>query len=112
MSSVASLASVELSGVFATSADALRRRLLGPWALGLRQYLALRLGDPQLGADAFRELRRLVAAMPASELVRDPGPKAHVYRLARRIARELASKRAGDGREAHAFRDPPDASRG
>lgn len=112
MSSVASLASVELSGVFATSPDALRRRLLGPWALGLRQYLALRLGDPQRGADAFRELRRLVASLPASELVREPGPKAHVYRLARRIARELADKRGGEGRDALAFRDPPDATPG
>ncbi|WP_053232958.1 serine/threonine-protein kinase [Sandaracinus amylolyticus] len=114
MSSVASLASVELSGVLATSPDALRRRLLGPWALGLRQYLALRLGDPQRAGDAFRELRRLVSAMPASELVREPGPKAHVYRLARRIALDLEAQRpvSARGREALAFRDPPDATRG
>jgi hypothetical protein len=30
------LASIELSGLFATSPDALRRRLLGPWSEGLR----------------------------------------------------------------------------
>jgi serine/threonine protein kinase/DNA-directed RNA polymerase specialized sigma24 family protein len=107
--SVASLASVELSGVFATSQDALRRRLLGPWALGIRQYLALRLGDPQRAADAFRELRRLVAAIPTAELLREPGPKAHVYRLARRIAVERLAKEegvAGVVRPAIAFRDP------
>ncbi|MDQ3031159.1 MAG: protein kinase [Myxococcota bacterium] len=112
--SVASLASVELSGVFATSQDALRRRLLGPWALGLRQYLALRLGDAQRAGDSFRELRRLVAAMPTSELLREPGPKAHVYRLARRIALDAIEKHGGGTPSGSglAFRDPPDATTG
>lgn len=82
------LASIELSGLFATSPDALRRRLLGPWSEGLRQYLALRLGDIVAADDALRELRRLVTATPTSELLLDPGPKARVYRLARRIARD------------------------
>src|SRR5260221_1041409 len=54
------LASIELSGLFATSPDALRRRLLGPWSAGLRHYLALRLGEPGSSDSALRQLRRLV----------------------------------------------------
>jgi tRNA A-37 threonylcarbamoyl transferase component Bud32 len=111
--SVASLASVELSGVFATSQDALRRRLLGPWALGLRQYLALRLGDADRAAEAFAELRRVVAALPTTELLREPGPKARVYRLARRIAQEtLEKKGASAATDGLVFRDPPEAVAG
>ncbi|MFO0711174.1 MAG: protein kinase [Sandaracinus sp.] len=77
-----------LSGLHATSPEALRRRLLGPWSEGLRQYLTLQLGDQRRGAAAFTELKRLVLSTPTSELVRAPGAKAHVYRLARRIAHE------------------------
>lgn len=81
-------ASLALSGLHATSPEALRRRLIGPWAEGLRQYLTLQLGDQRRGAAAFTELKRLVLATPTSELIREPGAKAHVYRLARRIALE------------------------
>jgi len=81
-------ASLALSGLHATSPEALRRRLIGPWAEGLRQYLTLQLGDLRRGSSAFTELKRLVLATPTSELVGEPGAKAHVYRLARRIARE------------------------
>ena len=102
----ASLASLELSGVFATSADALRRRLVGPWAIGLRQYLALRLKDGRRATDAFSELRRLVSATPTSELVREPGAKAHVYRLARELAAEHAARIPGAGRLT--YRTPPE----
>jgi tRNA A-37 threonylcarbamoyl transferase component Bud32 len=110
--SVQSLASVELSGVFATSQDALRRRLVGPWALGLRQYLAIRLGSMERAAEAFRELHRQFTAMPIHELLREPGPKAHAYRLARRIARDRLARGGEDPASAIVFRDPPDASRG
>lgn len=81
-------ASLALSGLFATSPEALRRRLIGPWAEGLRQYLVIRLGDARRGAEAFHELKRVMLATPTSELLREPGPKAHAYRLARRIAYE------------------------
>lgn len=105
------LASIELSGLFATSPDALRRRLLGPWSEGLRQYLALRLGDVGAADDALRELRRLVTATPTSELVLDPGPKARVYRLARRIARDrLERPVAAD--DPPVYRTPGDVDRG
>jgi len=105
------LASIELSGLFATSPDALRRRLLGPWSEGLRQYLAIRLGDLSTADDALRELRRLVTATPTSELVLDPGPKARVYRLARRIARDRL-ERPIEAREVPVYRAPGDVERG
>ena len=104
------LASIELSGLFATSPDALRRRLLGPWSEGLRQYLAIRLGDLVAADDALRELRRLVTATPTSELVLDPGPKARVYRLARRVARDRL-ERPQSAREAPVHRTPGDVDR-
>jgi len=109
---VASLASVELSGVFATSQDALRRRLLGPWALGLRQFLALRLGSPERANDAFQELRRAVVAMPTGELLREPGPRARIYRLARQIARQHLERLGETSHRGLAYRDPPGATRG
>lgn len=105
------LASLELSGLFATSPDALRRRLLGPWSEGLRQYLALRLADAGAADDALRELRRLVTATPTSELVQEPGPKARVYRLARRIAQDRL-ERPVSADEPPVYRTPGDADRG
>jgi len=93
-------ASLALSGLHATSPEALRRRLIGPWAEGLRQYLTLQLGDVRRGSSAFTELKRLVLATPTSELVREPGAKAHVYRLARRIARDRLRDAAPAARHA------------
>lgn len=104
------LASIELSGLFATSPDALRRRLLGPWSEGLRQYLAIRLNDVSAGEHALRELRRLVTATPTSELVLDPGPKARAYRLARRIALERR-ERPITADEPLVYRTPGEADR-
>jgi tRNA A-37 threonylcarbamoyl transferase component Bud32 len=104
------LASIELSGLFATSPDALRRRLLGPWSEGLRQYLAIRLSDVSAGEHALRELRRLVTATPTSELVLDPGPKARAYRLARRIALERR-ERPITADEPLVYRTPGEADR-
>lgn len=88
-------ASMVLSGLRATSPEALRRRLIGPWSEGLRQYLALALGDERRGAAVFAELKRLVSAMPTAELVRPPGPRARVYRFARRLVEERARLAGG-----------------
>jgi tRNA A-37 threonylcarbamoyl transferase component Bud32 len=104
------LASIELSGLLATSPDALRRRLLGPWSEGLRQYLAIRLSDVSAGEHALRELRRLVTATPTSELVRDPGPKARAYRLARRVALDRR-ERPITADEPLVYRTPGDGDR-
>ena len=76
------------SGIHQTSPAALRRRLIGPWGEGLRQYLALRLRCVDRAEHAFQDLKRLIIAAPTEELLRDAGPKANVYRLARRLADE------------------------
>ncbi len=102
--------SLTMSGLFATSPDALRRRLIGPWAEGLRQYLTIRLLDERRGNDAFLELRRLALALPMSELVREPGAKARVYRLARRIAHERLARCLPSAEERPPYRIP-DTSR-
>lgn len=105
-------ASLALSGLLATSPEALRRRLFGPWSEGLRQYLAIRFGDLRRSDEAFAALRRLVMATPTAELVREPGAKAHVYRLARRIVRERHTAAVGlTSQRRHPFRAPTDASR-
>ncbi len=73
------------SGVFQTSPGMLRRRVLGPWAEGVKQYLALRLGDGRRGREAFQSLARIVNAMPHEELLAPPGPKGQLYHLARAV---------------------------
>ncbi|MCB9593134.1 MAG: protein kinase [Sandaracinaceae bacterium] len=74
------------SGVFQTSPGMLRKRVLGPWAEGIQQYLAIRLGDGARGRAAYRTLARMVESLPIEELLEDPGPKAQLYRLARSVA--------------------------
>ncbi|MGE0789824.1 MAG: protein kinase [Sandaracinaceae bacterium] len=71
------------SGVFQTSPGMLRRRALGPWAEGIKQYLAIRIGDAQKARAGFRSLLRLVHSMPTEELIAPPGARAQAYRLAR-----------------------------
>lgn len=79
------------SGVFQTSPGLLHRRVLGPWGEGLQQYLAIRVGDGARGRAAFRTMMRMVESLPPEELLRSPGPKAQLYRLARSVAEtELA----------------------
>ncbi len=78
-----SVATIDLSGLLATSPDAVRRRLLGPWAEGLRQYLALRLGSIDRAAVAFSELRARVEGAKVEDLVVPPGARARIYRMAR-----------------------------
>ncbi|MBX3274014.1 MAG: protein kinase, partial [Sandaracinaceae bacterium] len=74
------------SGVFQTSPGLLRRRVLGPWAEAIQQYLAIRLGSGARGRTAWRTLVRMVDSLPIEELLEDPGPKAQLYRLARSVA--------------------------
>ncbi len=98
------LATLELSGVHATSQEAVRRRLLGPWAMGLTQYLAVRLGDMQLARSAFAELRRQVQKESTATFLVAPGPKAHVYRMARRIALDFSERKLERAPEPLQFR--------
>jgi tRNA A-37 threonylcarbamoyl transferase component Bud32 len=83
-----SVATIDLSGLLATSPDAVRRRLLGPWAEGLRQYLALRLGDLDLAAQRFSELKRRVEARRVEDMVQAPGARARIYEMARGLAKQ------------------------
>ncbi|MBZ0121249.1 MAG: hypothetical protein K8H88_29910, partial [Sandaracinaceae bacterium] len=80
------LPELRISGVYETSPGALRRRVLGPYAEGIAQYLAVRLGDVVRARAAFSALHRWVASLPADELLQPPGPRAQLYRLARRTA--------------------------
>jgi len=97
-----SVATIDLSGLLATSPGAVRRRLLGPWAEGLRQYLALRVGDLELAARCFSTLKKRVDAEPMEEMVRPPGARARIYRM----AHALAAEGAKDQRGSLAFRAP------
>ncbi len=91
-----SVATIDLSGLLATSPGAVRRRLLGPWAEGLRQYLALRTGDLELAARQFSTLKKQVDAEPLEAMVRPPGARARIYRMAHALARGAERpKRAG-----------------
>lgn len=74
------------SGIYQTSPGLLRRRALGPWAEGIAQYMAIRVGDAARGRAAFRSLSRLLTSLPPEELLVPPGPRAQLYRLARSIA--------------------------
>ncbi|MFK7989143.1 MAG: protein kinase [Sandaracinaceae bacterium] len=74
------------SGVYQTSPGLLRRVALAQWSEGLAQYLALRLGDARSGRRAYAQLTRRVKALPADDLIQNPGPKAQLYRLARYVA--------------------------
>jgi len=86
------------SGVFQTSPGLIRRRALGPWAEGIKQYLAIRLDDGARGRAAYRSLVRMVDALPPEELVAAPGAKAQLYRLARSVAQtELAMPGGASG---------------
>jgi tRNA A-37 threonylcarbamoyl transferase component Bud32 len=97
-----SVATIDLSGLLATSPGAVRRRLLGPWAEGLRQYLALRLGDLDLAAKAFSTLKKQVDAVPMEEMVRPPGARARIYRM----AHALGTRSANHDPRSLAFRAP------
>lgn len=87
------------SGLPGTVVDVVHGRALRPYREGLRQYLAIRLGDVEEAEAALEELRALVTGEGAQELARPPGIRARLYRHARRIAWR---RRGADG--------PPPAS--
>lgn len=82
----AALPAARHSGVYQTSPGLLRRRALGPWAQGLAQYLAIRVGDANRGRIAYRSLLRMLDNLPSGGFIEPPGLKAQLYRLARSIA--------------------------
>ena len=86
LGTVAVLPDARDSGIYQTSPGLLRRRALGPWAEGIAQYMAIRVGDAARGRAAFQSLSRLLTSLPPEELLVAPGPRAQLYRLARSIA--------------------------
>ena len=92
-----------------TIVDVLHRRAVEHYAEGLRQYLALRLGAVSAASRAMRRLRAVVAAQGTDELVRPPGIRARLYR----IARDLSPRPEADGAELpwRLPRDPKQAAR-
>lgn len=90
----------EVSPTAGTVQDVLEGRVLGHYAEGLKQYLAIRLASSERGNEAFSKLRDRVAALGMDRLSAPPGIRAQVYRVARRLADELngvksATKTAG-----------------
>lgn len=84
-----------MTGVHETVAQLIHGRALRHFSEGLRQYLTIRLGGVDVGDDALNELRSTVATWPPDRLVQLPGPRAHLYRLAREIiARRLSERGA------------------
>ncbi|MEM9071396.1 MAG: protein kinase [Myxococcota bacterium] len=78
-----------------TVVDVLHHRALKHYAEGLRQYLVLRLGATSAAVRAMRRLRAVVAAQESDELVKPPGIRARLYRL----ARDLSATPEGDGED-------------
>ncbi len=87
--------SVAAAGRAHTVVDVLHARALRHYAEGLEQFLALRLGSVEAAELALRKVRVVVAAHESDELVRPPGVRARLYRIAREIAlRERATEEA------------------
>ncbi len=82
-----------------TVVDVLHGRALQHYAAGLTQYLAIHLGSAALGTRAFLRLRAVVASASSESLVAAPGIRAHLYRLARLTAADLADEASGHGDE-------------
>ena len=73
------------SGFYRTAAGDLSAELLKRNATGLKRYLAMRLRDYKLAAQAFEMLREALDSGHKDDLKRPPGPRSHLYRLARNI---------------------------
>lgn len=73
------------SGMVETVADVVRTRALRHYGEGLRQYLTIQLRSAQLGERAFGDLRNRLQAWTSNALLEPPGPRAHLYRIARDI---------------------------
>ncbi|MCS6799090.1 MAG: protein kinase [Myxococcota bacterium] len=77
----------ERAGGAHTVVDVLQGRALRQHEHGLRQYLAIRMGDVQAADRVLSQLRAVLAARGIDELVRPPGIRARLYRAARELVR-------------------------
>ncbi|MEO0322804.1 MAG: serine/threonine-protein kinase, partial [Myxococcota bacterium] len=69
--------------------EALPERALRHYAEGLRQYLVVRVGDPERGAALFERLQREIAELRVDALQAAPGLRARLYAHARRLVQGL-----------------------
>lgn len=79
------------SGMCETVADVLRARALKHYTEALRQYLSVRLSNTLLADQAMIDVRRELENWSSDELAGGPGPRAHLFKLARKIAKELGA---------------------
>lgn len=87
------------SGMSMTVADVLRARALKHYSEGLRQYLSIRLGSASAGEQALHELSARLETWTRDALAARPGPRAHLYRLARTVASELKLRGSAQHRD-------------
>lgn len=80
-----------VSGTAGTIQQVLERTALGHYEQGVRQYLAIRLGDVEEGDVVYAKLRDRVADIGIETLSESPGVRARLYRLARELASEAAA---------------------
>lgn len=82
--------SIALStGMGETVADVLRDRALRHYREGLRQYLSIRLGGNGAGERALYELSQRLDRWSSAALSAPPGPRAHLYKLAREVVADF-----------------------
>jgi hypothetical protein len=81
-----------VSGVAETVIDLVHGRAFRHYAEGLRQYIAIRIGDSIAARAVVRELRAVASATGASELVQPPGVRARLYAMARKLAAQHGRK--------------------
>ena len=93
---LAARAAAGVSPTAGTVVDVLEHHALGHYSEGLRQYLSIRLGSPEMALAVLQGVRDRVAAVGVDELLQAPGIKARVFRMARQLAdqRVPASARA------------------
>lgn len=89
---VAAESIVIATGMNETVADVLRARALRHYSEALRQYLTIRLESPALANRAFDQLRQELDAWSSQQFAESPGPRAHLFKLARRVASELGAR--------------------
>ncbi|MEM9071182.1 MAG: protein kinase [Myxococcota bacterium] len=94
---MAAQALADASPTAGTVQDVLEGRVLGHYAQGLKQYLAIRLGSPEKAQGAFAKLKDRVAGLGIDKLTEDPGVRARLYRLARGIADAEESEKVSSG---------------
>ncbi len=76
----------EESGRPQTVVDVVHGRAMTHYAEGLRQYLAISLGDVALANQAVLDLRAMATVKGPEEMAKHPGVRARLYKLARDLS--------------------------